>query len=296
VEYAWWLKKEGYKELTIRYRVGVIRRLVKLGANLLDPESVKETIAIVENWKENTKFQVTATYSNFLEFIGKTWRKPRYKRADSRPFIPLEREIDVLVASCSKPLACALQIAKETGARIGEILRLKWTDIDSERRRIRINPEKGSDPRVLPISPRLINMLEGLPKESEWIFTKQNDSGEHLVQRNMSSRLCVIKRRVAHKLANPRIAKISFHTLRHWKGTVEYHKTKDIIHVKEVLGHKSITNTMIYINLEKALFDASDSEFIVKVARNLKDAVRLMQTGFEFHVEMDGVKLFRKRK
>ena len=53
--------------------------------------------------------------------------------------------------------------------------------------------------------------------------------------------------------------KITFHTARHWKGTMEYHKTKDIIHVKTVLGHKDIHNTMMYINLEQALFQAEDS-------------------------------------
>jgi integrase len=296
VEYAWWQKKEGYKETTIRHRTAVIGRLVKLGANLLDPESVKEVIATTDTWKENTKFQVTATYSNFLEFIGKTWRKPRYTREDQKPFIPLEREVDDLIACSSKPLACALQIAKETGARIGEILKLKWTDIDKERRKININPEKGSNSRILPISSKLINMVEDLPKESEWIFTVHNGSGGHVTQRNASARLCIIKRRAAKKLANPRIARISFHTLRHWKGTTEYHKTKDIIHVKEVLGHKSITNTMIYINLEKAVYNETDSEFVVKVAKNLRNAVMLMQAGFEFHVEMDGVKLFKKRK
>jgi len=50
----------------------------------------------------------------------------------------LEREIDDLIASCTKRIAVALQIAKETGARIGEIFRLKWTDIDLERGTIRI--------------------------------------------------------------------------------------------------------------------------------------------------------------
>jgi hypothetical protein len=46
-----------------------------------------------------------------------------------------------------------------------------------------------------------------------------------------------------------RLLKISFVTIRHWKGTMEYHRTKDILHVKQLLGHKQIQNTMFYINL-----------------------------------------------
>jgi len=48
---------------------------------------------------------------------------------------------------------------------------------------------------------------------------------------------------ITHKLQNPRILKITFHTLRHWKDTMEYNRTKDILYVKQVLGHKRIENT-----------------------------------------------------
>ncbi|MEM3464443.1 MAG: hypothetical protein QXL91_06230, partial [Candidatus Bathyarchaeia archaeon] len=41
LEYAWWLKKQGYSESTITGRVKLLKTLVKRGANLYDPESVK---------------------------------------------------------------------------------------------------------------------------------------------------------------------------------------------------------------------------------------------------------------
>lgn len=52
-------------------------------------------------------------------------------------FIPLEKEIDVLIAGCGKKVAASLQLIKETGIRIGEARRLRWIDIDEERRTIR---------------------------------------------------------------------------------------------------------------------------------------------------------------
>jgi site-specific recombinase XerC len=35
---------------------------------------------------------------------------------------------------------------------------------------------------------------------------------------------------------------------------MEYHKTRDIIHVMQILGHKNIKNTLVYVQLEEALF------------------------------------------
>jgi integrase len=102
--------------------------------------------------------------------------------------------------------------------------------------------------------------------------------------------------RVARKLENPRLTQITFHTIRHWKGTMEYHKTHDIMHVKTLLGHKSIQSTMLYINLEQAIFDEVDDEFHVKVTETLEEACKLMEVGFEYVTDMDGKKLFRKRK
>ena len=97
--------------------------------------------------------------------------------------------------------------------------------------------------------------------------------------------------------ANLNLAKIHFHTFRHWKATTEQHKTKDPWHVKMILGHKSITFTENYIHLEEMRYngDAND-QFTVKVADTMEDAIKLMEVGFEFHAEIEGHKLFRKRK
>lgn len=104
------------------------------------------------------------------------------------------------------------------------------------------------------------------------------------------------RERLARKLQNPRLRLIHFHTFRHWKATMLYHQTKDILYVMNFLGHKSIKNTLIYIQLEEAIFKEESDEYICKVAKNLDEAKELIELGFEYVTEMDGVKLFRKRK
>ena len=73
-------------------------------------------------------------------------------------------------------------------------------------------------------------------------------------------------------------------------------KTRDILHVQQVFGHRDLRNTLIYINLEKALFQNADDEFHVKVAQNLDEACKLLEVGFEYVAEIDGAQVFRKRK
>jgi hypothetical protein len=79
---------------------------------------------------------------------------------------------------------------------------------------------------------------------------------------------------------------------------MEYHKTKDIIHVKIMLGHRSIVSTMVYINIESAIFLTGTDEWTSKVAQNATQACQLIETGFEYVTGEygDGGKLFRKRK
>jgi integrase len=86
---------------------------------------------------------------------------------------------------------------------------------------------------------------------------------------------------------------ITFHTLRHWKATMEYHKTKDILHVMQLLGHKRIQNTLKYTQLVK--FNEQE-EYICKAAKTTDEAKELIESGFEYVCEMEGIKLFRKRK
>lgn len=285
LEHAWRLKKEGYKESTICNRVSILKRLIKLGADLSDPESVKDVIAR-QDISESTKLQIACAYDSYASSNQIRWEIPNYRQVQKLPFIPLESEIDALIAGCGKKTAVVLQLIKETGMRIGEVWRLKWTDLDFEGDTVRVNePEKNSNPRILKVSNKLAAMLNALPRTSERVFGA-------VLRTSVYNTFWEQRRRIAQKLQNPRLLQISFHTLRHWKATTEYHRTRDILYVKQLLGHKSITNTILYTQL----ISFESDEYSSAVAKTLDEARKLVEAGFEYVTDVEGNKLFRKRK
>ncbi len=278
------MKKEGYAESTIKRRSKLLTTLSKRGANLLDPEIVKEVIAQQGNWCNTTKEHAITAYTSFLKTQGEEWNKPKYKRVRKLPFIPTETEIDQLIATCNTKTATFLQLLKETAARRGEAWDLEWTDFDFENCVVRITPEKGGNPRQLKISGKLISILRLLPRNTSKPFS---GSLRHFARTFRRQR-----KKAAYKLQNQRISKITFHTLRHWKATMEYHKTKDILHVKQLLGHRNIQNTMKYTQL----VNFESDQYTCRVAENLEEARDLIEAGFEYVTEVDGKNLFRKPK
>jgi len=287
INYAWEMKKNGRADSTISTAVERLTRLSKL-CDIQEPEQVRTVLATLK-WQNNTKHTVAQIYTYYLRYLGKTWNQPKYSKKHGLPFIPTEKELDSLICAGTTKTSTLLQLLKETGARIGEAMQTKWTDIDFERKVIHIHAEKGSNDRLLPISTKLIAMLKTLPRANDQVF----QISQHNVRRTFE----YLRKRTAIKLGNPRLNKIKFHTFRHWKGTTEYHKTKDVIHVKTVLGHKNIESTMVYINIESALFLTTSDEFTCKVAKNTNEATQLIENGFEYVTTTPNeLMLFRKRK
>ena len=286
LEYAWYEKKRGLAESTIKQRVYRLKRLVKHGADLHDPDSVSTVLAKSDRSPADKQMMVTA-YRSFARFARLTWEPPRIQVPQRLPFIPREEEIDQLIAGCGRKTATFLQVLKETGARGIEAARLKWVDVDPESRTIRINhPVKGSLPRIVKVSAKTIAMIKALPKKAEYIF----NPNIHTIRQNFQKQ----RNRIARTLQNPRIKQIHLHTFRHWFATMQYHKTRDILYVKQLLGHKQIKNTEVYTHLIN--FERDD--YHVAFAKTLKEEKELIEAGFEFvrYSEKDEIAIYRKRK
>ena len=222
-DYAWSLKKQGKAQQTIDGRTSILSTLINRRVNIDDPESVKEYLASSDN-STGRKRNIVHAISSYYEQIGITWKAPQYHRVSKIPWIPQEKQIDQLIAALPGKYKPYLQILKETGMRPGEAWQLKWQDIDLTTKQVRITPEKGSHPRVLPISNELIAMLNHLPRNTEYVFQK----GKY---KHFSEGFRRHRKKMSIGLGSPNLDRIQLKTFRHYKGTMEYHKTKDILHV-----------------------------------------------------------------
>jgi len=137
--------------------------------------------------------------------------------------------------------------------------------VNEEIKAIAINrPVKGHNARILPISKELIARFKLLPNTDARIFP--------MTIHSMNDNYWQQCKRIVRNFNNPRLLKITFTTFRHWKTTTEYHRTKDILYVKQLLGHKSLNSTMIYIDIEKAIYgQLRDEEFTTRVATTLEE-------------------------
>jgi integrase/DNA-directed RNA polymerase subunit M/transcription elongation factor TFIIS len=303
IDYLTRLERQGYALATRKLTATCLKVLKDRGANLADPETVKDVLAQQSSkdtafknkpWSCHRKRNMINAYTQFLKFNGLSWEPPINVITRKTPFIPLGSEIDDLVAGTPKAVSTMLFLLRETAMRIGEGIRLKWKDVDIKRKLIFCNePEKGSNTRVFgDVDPQLLRMLDQMPRINECVFGNYTKD-------SLKATLGRARKRLAFKLGNPRLLGIHFHTLRHWKATMLYHETKDILHVKEFLGHRDIEHTLLYITLESQIFkNDSDDKFTSRVAKNTEECCRLVDVGFEYITGTfeDGGKIFRKRK
>jgi integrase len=129
-----------------------------------------------------------------------------------------------------KPLLIA---ALHTGMRRGELLSLRWKDIDLSRGILRVERSKNGEKRAIPISAVLGDTLRGMKV------------------RDISGRvfpISVRSLRVAFEAARDRagITSFHFHDLRHSFATRLVQNGVDLYKVKELLGHKTLAMSARY--------------------------------------------------
>ena len=221
-------------EATIQTRLRAIKMLQKR-VNLWDSDEVQRYIDSAP-WSNGRREQVSLAYWDWCNSKGFKFKRKTYYREQKIPYIPTEKELDQLIGGFhNSPYAPFLQLLKETGFRPVEAKSLTPSDFDLQRKWVILNsPAKNSRPRQARISEKLVNMLTPViaktkPNELIW-KTKLN----HLTETIRCHKI-----KVADRLCNPNLKKITLKTFRHWKGSITYHQTKDILYPQQVLSEMS---------------------------------------------------------
>jgi len=199
----------------------------------------------------------------------------------------------MIIAESGKTLATKLTLSKETGLRPIEVHLLKVKDIDFDQRLVYPTTAKNGSPRTLKISDNLASLLQ---THIVRYNLKENDNLFRGREEHYGDAFRRVRDRLANKLENPSIKTVRLYDLRHFFATMLYHKTKDILLVKQQLGHKSINNTLIYVDLEATLYNTND-EWTCRATSNDDEATKLVEAGFEYVATTPNeLMLFRKRK
>lgn len=150
-------------------------------------------------------------------------------------------------------------ILLETGLRRGELLGLKWDDVDLKNGvldvnrsiadkkggGVSVNPPKWDSYRTIPLSAAAKRAFIALPKETAYIFPL--DNGAPQSPNSWAQKL----ERLMRNLPDPSIPALTAHELRHTYGTSLRRRGVDIYTIQKIMGHKDIKMTSeIYVHNE----------------------------------------------
>jgi integrase len=126
-------------------------------------------------------------------------------------------QVEQILAVSKGPQRVAFTILAETGLRAGELKWLTWADVDLGRNVLHVRPKTGwkpktGDQRAVPISPRVRDCLDSLPRHASWVLTAAPSAKHPSGDRQMSERrLLRSLKRVLRMLNLPG----HLHTFRH---------------------------------------------------------------------------------
>lgn len=160
----------------------------------------------------------------------------KFREPNSKERILTQGEAQQLINEASPQLKPILITALNTGMRRGEILSLRWKDIDFHKGFIFIGDSKSGRSRSIPINMKVFETLKDIPQEGEFVFF------------NSETKTHVKDVKTGFKKACYRagIKGLRFHDLRHTAASWMVESGIDLVTVSKLLGHSSITMTMKY--------------------------------------------------
>jgi len=169
----------------------------------------------------------------------------RPKKEKTLPTVLNEEEIVRLFKAVeNKKHKTILMLAYSSGLRLGEITRLKLTDIDRQRMQIRIEQSKGKKDRYTKLSVKFLNTLdEYLAEYKPKNYLIEGATGEDYSPRS-------IQEMVKNIASKAKITKrVTMHTLRHTFATHCLENGVDLRYIQSMMGHESSKTTEIYTHI-----------------------------------------------
>lgn len=170
---------------------------------------------------------------------------PRPRKETKLPVVASEEEvIRLFVASDNLKHQCIMALLYSSGLRRGELINLRVSDINIDRRQIFVRGGKGKKDRTTILSDRMANALIKYMEEyrpKHWMFEGPNGKQYTGVSVGKIVTNAAIKAGIKTKM--------SPHVLRHSFATHLMDKGTDIRYIQELLGHTKLETTAIYTHV-----------------------------------------------
>jgi integrase len=162
-------------------------------------------------------------------------------------------EVEQILAAADGPYHAALVLLADTGMRVGELCHLTWDDVDPDSNVVMVRAKgdwrpKTGDERAIPMTPRVCQLLQRLPRDGEWVVTAPASRHNAEPGRQTSDRrlLVSLKRLLAeldlpghlhtfrHSFISKAIAAgVPEAVVRQWVGHVDQDILKRYIHIAD---------------------------------------------------------------
>ena len=250
------LALRGLAPRTCTAYLGWVRRLVRfcrVSPDQLTSEHVRSFLLELTQGRKvsfSTFNQaLNATRFFFVEVLKKPFvlEGMRFQKAPRRlPVVMSDDEVSRLLNAASLLRDRALlETAYATGMRLGEVLRLKVSDIDSRRMVIRVEQGKGRKDRYVMLSASLLETLRVYWRASKpRVFLFPGQDGKRPLNATIAQR-AFGKARERAGIKKP----VSFHTLRHSFATHLIESGTNVRTIQALLGHRSLHTTERYTHL-----------------------------------------------
>lgn len=171
---------------------------------------------------------------------------PSIKQESKLPVILNHQELKELFAAPSLlKQRIVLTLTYSAGLRGQEVINLKISDVDFERKTIHIRQSKYRKDRIVPLGESMaVGLKKYLKAENPhlWLFNGKDPAGRYSVKG-----LSWVMRESLKKTSITK--EVNLHSLRHAYATHLLEQGVNIVTLKELLGHADITTTMIYLHV-----------------------------------------------
>lgn len=168
----------------------------------------------------------------------------RHQETDGKTRFLSDEERGRLLEACrASPwprLYALVLLALTTGARKGELLGLRWADVDLDRSVAHCGRTKNGDPKTLPLVPAVVaelRKIEGAP--SSLVFESPRKR----------SNAFAFEGRFTEALATAKVKAFRFHDLRHSCASMLASSGATLLEIGDVLGHRQLAMTRRYSHL-----------------------------------------------